>query len=98
MTGTSLPVASPAIPVPSSENKEVVAHSIIDSSRSYYTVFETLKVGAASSTLSAATSSSSLSSSVAEGDSDAAEVLDKDGKKKKNRCATCRKKVGLTGM
>lgn len=55
-------------------------------------------VGAASSTLSAATSSSSLSSSVAEGDSDAAEALDKDGKKKKNRCATCRKKVGLTGF
>ncbi|KAI9564343.1 hypothetical protein GHT06_008081 [Daphnia sinensis] len=76
-TGTSLPVASPAIPVPSSENKEV---------------------GAATSTLSAATSSSSLSSSVAEGDSDAAEALDKDGKKKKNRCATCRKKVGLTGF
>lgn len=23
---------------------------------------------------------------------------DKDSKKKKNRCATCRKKVGLTGM
>lgn len=56
------------------------------------------KIGAATSTLSAATSSSSLSSSVAEGDSDAAEALDKDGKKKKNRCATCRKKVGLTGM
>ena len=48
-------------------------------------------------TLSAATSSSSLSSSVAEGDSDATEAQDKDGKKKKNRCATCRKKVGLTG-
>ena len=56
------------------------------------------QAGVASSTLSAATSSSSLSSSVAEGDSDAAEALDKDGKKKKNRCATCRKKVGLTGM
>jgi AN1-type zinc finger protein 5/6 len=26
-----------------------------------------------------------------------AEGADKDGKKKKNRCATCRKKVGLTG-
>lgn len=55
-----------------------------------------LKVAIPSS-LSAATSSSSLSSSVAEGDSDAAEAQDKDGKKKKNRCATCRKKVGLTG-
>jgi len=75
MTG-SVPVASPAIPVPSLENKEV----------------------AISSSLSAATSSSSLSSSVAEGDSDAPEAQDKDGKKKKNRCATCRKKVGLTGF
>ena len=51
----------------------------------------------ASSNLSAATSSSSLSSSAPEVDSDAADAADKDGKKKKNRCATCRKKVGLTG-
>lgn len=59
---------------------------------------ENKDAAAASSSLSAATSNSSLSSSVAEGDSDAAEALDKDGKKKKNRCATCRKKVGLTGF
>lgn len=61
-------------------------------------IMECKDVGAASSTLSAATSSSSLSSSAPEGDSDAADAADKDGKKKKNRCATCRKKVGLTGF
>jgi len=54
--------------------------------------------GVASSNLSAVTSSSSLSSSAPEVDSDAADAADKDGKKKKNRCATCRKKVGLTGF
>jgi len=61
-------------------------------------IMECKDVGGACSTLSAATSSSSLSSSAPEGDSDAADAADKDGKKKKNRCATCRKKVGLTGF
>ena len=59
-------------------------------------VFE--QAEAVPSTLSAATSNSSLSSSQAEVDSDAQDAQDKDGKKKKNRCATCRKKVGLTGQ
>lgn len=61
-------------------------------------IMECKDVGVASSNLSAATSSSSLSSSAPEVDSDAADAADKDGKKKKNRCATCRKKVGLTGF
>lgn len=56
-----------------------------------------------SSALSAATSSSSLSSSTAgdtgvDSDRETGDAADKDGKKKKNRCATCRKKVGLTGF
>merc|ERR1711973_513638 len=58
-------------------------------------IVECKDVRAASSNLSTATSSSSLSSSAPEVDSDAADAADKDGKKKKNRCATCRKKGGL---
>nr|CAD7447682.1 unnamed protein product [Timema bartmani] len=44
---------------------------------------------------------SSAESSVSSGDADDSfdgKDSDKDGKKKKNRCATCRKKVGLTGF
>uniref|UniRef100_T1E2B4 Putative zinc finger protein n=1 Tax=Psorophora albipes TaxID=869069 RepID=T1E2B4_9DIPT len=40
--------------------------------------------------------SSSNNSTIADGSDD--KDSDKDGKKKKNRCATCRKKVGLTGF
>ena len=44
---------------------------------------------------------SSAESSVSSGDVDDSfdgKDSDKEGKKKKNRCAVCRKKVGLTGM
>nr|CAD7267756.1 unnamed protein product [Timema shepardi] len=44
---------------------------------------------------------SSAESSVSSGDADDSfdgKDSDKDGKKKKNRCASCRKKVGLTGF
>lgn len=45
---------------------------------------------------SSATAEGSVSSGDLEDCSDGKET-DKDGKKKKNRCAICRKKVGLTG-
>ena len=44
--------------------------------------------------------STAAGSSVSSGDLDDCfdgKETDKDGKKKKNRCALCRKKVGLTG-
>ncbi|XP_071444673.1 AN1-type zinc finger protein 6 isoform X2 [Hetaerina americana] len=40
----------------------------------------------------------SVSSGDADDTFDGKDNVDKDGKKKKNRCATCRKKVGLTGF
>ena len=43
-------------------------------------------------------SSSSVSTATTELNSDTTEAVDKDGRKKKNRCVTCRKKVGLTGF
>jgi len=75
---------SPTLTVPPSSDKDLVGGP------------------STSSNLSAATSNSSLNSSTAgdtgvDSDRDA-EGADKDGKKKKNRCATCRKKVGLTGF
>ncbi|KAK3928561.1 AN1-type zinc finger protein 6 [Frankliniella fusca] len=100
------PVSSPAASTASSSNNgpfvsaSTVA-SAVDTALPTIPVISDLCSKETSSENGEGASSNADCASNAEGDDssfDGKDSQDKDGKRKKNRCATCRKKVGLTGF